>query len=188
MLVEALIENLYTGNALTNTTFDHIFDYELLKLENGTKEFSRYNLPILESTFDPYKITLDFIRRLHKKITVVRNAPIQIETIDDSILCYSHDRIIINEFSKNLIEGPLITDTGEYTPLGIYGLLFGRHYSDLYYKTKIEDSLKRLGYKETKFGSKEVFLYEKSSKYNLMMNITKFDNYNRNGELFFWRD
>lgn len=188
MSVELLIENVYSNKPLTASTSDHIYEYGSLKLENGIKEFSRYSLPILESTYDPYKITLGFIRNLHKRITVVRGAPIDMYDIDDAILCNSTEKAIINEFPKKFIVEPLITDTGDFTPIGLYGLLFGRHYGDLYFKVRIEDSLKKLGYKQTKFGSKEVFLYEKASRYNLIHNVTKHNDYNRNGELFFWKD
>lgn len=188
MTVELLIENVYRNVPLTTTLSDHIFEYGSLRLENGVKEFSRFRLPILESTYDPYKITLSFIKNLHKKFTVVRNAPIEALEIDDNIICSSTEKVIINEFSKSLVNEPLITDAGDLTPLGLYGLLFGRCYGDLYFKANIEESLLKLGYKKTRFGAKDVFLYERSTKYNLMNNITRYDNYNKNGELFFWRD
>ena len=187
-MVELLIENAYKNMPLTTTLSDHIFEYSSLKFENGVKEFSRYYLPILESTYDPYKLTLTFIRNINRKFTVVRNAPIDISELDDNIICSSVDKVVINEFPKTLIKEPLITDTGDFTPLGLYGFLFGRCYGDLYFKAKVEECLSKLGYKRIKFGTKEVFLYEKASRYNLMKNITKYDNYNRNGELFFWRD
>lgn len=188
MTIEALIENVYNDSPLTETASDHIYDLSMLRLENGVKEFSRYNLPLLESTFDPYRITNNLIKKLHRKIIVVHNAPIEAYSIEDNIICSSPEKVIVNEFPKKLVTKPLITDSGEFTPLGIFGILFGRCYGDLYFKARVEDSLAKIGYKPAKFGSKDVLLYEKASRFNIITNITKFDDYNRNGELFFWKD
>lgn len=187
-MVELLIENAYKNIPLTTTLSDHIFEYSSIRLENGVKEFSRYQTPILESTYDPYKLTLTFIRNLHKKFIVLRNAPIEAEELDDNIICCSPDKVVVNEFAKTMVTDPLITDSGDITPMGLYGFLFGRCYGDLYFKAKIEEALMKLGYKRLRFSNKEVLLYERATRYNLMNNITRFDDYNRNGELFFWRD
>lgn len=189
MSVELLMENIYKNKPLTTSTSDHIYELGSLKLENGIKSYSRFNSPILTSTYDPYKITLGFLRNLHKRVTVVCCAPADMYDIDDAILCCSTDKVIVNEFPKKFIDnGTLITDRGDITGLGLWAFMFGRHYGDLYFKVKIEDSLKKIGFKQTRFGSKEVFLYEKSSRYNLIHNITRYGDFNRFGELFFWRD
>lgn len=187
-MIELLIENTYKNAPLTTTLSDHIFELGSARLENGVKEFSRYKLPLLESTYDPYKITLAFIRNLNRKFIVVRNAPIEVNELDDNIICCSTEKVIINEFPKKFVTEPLITDAGDFTPLGLYGILFGRYYGDLYFKSKVEESLDKLGYKRERMGRKTIFMHERATKFVLAHNIIKFDNYNKNGELFFWRD
>ncbi len=183
-----IMENIYKGVPITESKSDYIYDFNNVKFENGIKEFTRYNLPLNESTYDPYKINLGFIKRLHEAVTVIRSAPIEVNELDDNIICMSAKNVVINEFPVKKVEDVLITDAGDFTPTGLWAFCFMRNYGDFYFKAKIEEILFKLKYKPTRIGHKDVYMQETSSKNRMLTNIVRGKDFNYNGEVFFWRD
>lgn len=189
MDIKLLLENAYVGNDFAENKSEYIYDYGSHKLTNGVKEFSRYDFPLLESTYDPYVISRLLLESFSRKFTVINNNSVTINNVNDCIVCYNKNNAVLCEFTdKNLLTEPLITDRGDYTTLGLLAIIFQRSYGDEYFRDRVESDLRKIRYKDGKIGNMKYLMYERSSPMIVFNETLRSRNSFHLDLIFCWKD